>query len=233
MRSSDAPPLSIIIPTLDAAAPLPATLAALAEGQARGLIREILVADGGSRDATAALAQERGARVVAAPRGRGAQLAAGGAAAAGAWLLFLHADTRLGPGWAASVAGFIGDPGNAGRAGYLRFRLDDAGAAARRVEAAVAWRCRRLALPYGDQGLLIAAPLYRAVGGFRPLPLMEDVDLARRLGRRRLAPLAADALTSAARYRRDGYVVRPLRNLGCLALYFLGLPPRLILRLYG
>jgi len=233
MRSSDAPPLSIIIPTLDAVEALPAALSALAEAHERGLIREVLVADGGSRDATTALAEERGARAIAAPRGRGAQLAAGGAAAAGAWLLFLHADTRLGPGWAAAVAAFIADAANAGRAGYLRFRLDDAAPAARRVEAVVAWRCRRLALPYGDQGLLIAAPLYRAVGGFRPLALMEDVDLARRLGRHRLAPLAADAVTSAARYRRDGYVARPLRNLGCLALYFLGLPPRLILRLYG
>jgi rSAM/selenodomain-associated transferase 2 len=233
MPSSDAPPLSIVIPTLDAAAALPATLAALAEGRGQGLVREVLIADGGSRDATAALARERGARVVAAPRGRGAQLAAGGGVAAGAWLLFLHADTRLAPGWAASVAAFIADSGNGERAGYLRFRLDDPSAAARRVEAVVAWRCRVLALPYGDQGLLVAAPLYRAIGGFRPLPLMEDVDLARRLGRRRLAPLAVDAVTSAARYRRDGYVRRPLRNLGCLTLYFLGLPPRVLVRLYG
>jgi rSAM/selenodomain-associated transferase 2 len=233
MRSSAVPPLSIIIPTLDAAAALPATLAALAEGHGRGLVGEVLVADGGSRDATMALARECGARVIAAPRGRGAQLAVGGVAAAGPWLFFLHADTRLAPGWAAAVAAFIGDAGNDGRAGYLRFRLDDASAAARRIEAVVAWRCRLLALPYGDQGLLISAALYRALGGFRPLPLMEDVDLARRLGRHRLAPLAADAVTSAARYRRDGYVARPLRNLGCLSLYFLGLPPRLLLRLYG
>jgi len=227
------PPLSIVVPTLDVAATLPATLAALAEGRAGGLVGAVLVIDGGSSDRTTALAAAGGARVIAAPRGRGAQLAAGGAAAAGPWLLFLHADTRLQPGWAAAAAAFIADPGNAGRAGYFRFRLDDGGRAARRIEAAVAWRCRVLALPYGDQGLLIAAPLYRAVGGFRPLPLMEDVDLARRLGRRRLAPLAGDAVTSAQRYRRGGYVARPLRNLGCLALYFLGLPPRLILRLYG
>jgi rSAM/selenodomain-associated transferase 2 len=225
-------PLSIIIPTLDAAAALPATLAALAEGRDQGLIREVIVADGGSRDATAALAEAGSARVVAAPRGRGAQFAAGAAAAAGAWLLFLHADTRLAPGWAASVAAFIGTAGNDARGGYLRFRLDDPSAAARRVEAVVAWRCRALALPYGDQGLLISAPLYRAVGGFRPLPLMEDVDLIRRLGRRRLMALEADAVTSAARYRQGGYVRRPLRNLGCLTLYFLGLPPRVLVRLY-
>jgi hypothetical protein len=123
--------------------------------------------------------------------------------------------------------------GNRARAAYLRFRLDDRSPAARRIEAIVDWRCRLLALPYGDQGLLIAAAFYRALGGFRPLPLMEDVDLVRRIGRRRLVPLAADAVTSAARYRREGYLSRPLRNLGCLALYFLGLPPRVILRLYG
>src|SRR6185437_11489257 len=233
MRSVDTPVLSVIIPTLDAAAALPATLTALAEGAEHGLIQEIVVVDGGSRDATAALAERHGARVVAAPRGRGAQLAAGGAAAAGRWLLFLHADTRLAPGWPEPVTGFIGDAGNDARAGYLRFRLDDASRAARHVEAVVAWRCRVLALPYGDQGLLIAAPLYRAIGGFRPLPLMEDVDLIRRLGRRRLVALEIDAVTSAARYRDGGYVRRPLRNLGCLTLYFLGLPPHMLVRLYG
>lgn len=236
MADGDAPPmpsLSVIVPALDAAAVLPATLAALEEGRADGLLREVIVVDGGSTDRTAALAEAAGARVIAAPRGRGAQLAAGGAAASGAWLLFLHADTLLAAGWAAAVAAFIAAPPSQQRAGYLRFRLDDRSAAARRMEALVAWRCRRLGLPYGDQGLLVAAPLYRAIGGFRALPLMEDVDLVRRLGRQRLVALSADAITSAARYRREGYVWRPLRNLGCLTLYFLGLPPHLILRLYG
>ena len=233
MVSFTSPPLSVIIPTLDAAACLPATLAALDEGRSPGLLSEVLVVDGGSADETVALARAHGAHVVAAPRGRGIQLAAGGAAATGDWLLFLHADTRPGRGWSEATAGFIADPANRARAGYLRFCLGDSGSAARRIEAAVRWRCSRLALPFGDQGLLIAAALYRALGGFRPLPLMEDVDMVRRLGRHRLVPLGADAITSAARYRRDGYVMRPLRNLACLSLYFLGVPPRLLLRLYG
>jgi rSAM/selenodomain-associated transferase 2 len=226
------PPLSIIIPALDAAAALPAALAALDEGRLRELVREVLLVDGGSRDATPAIAHAGGARVVAAPRGRGVQLAAGGAIAAGDWLLFLHADTRLSSGWARLVSDFIGDARNRERAAHFRYRLDDASRAARRVEAAVAWRCRRLALPYGDQGLLIAAAFYRALGGFRPLALMEDVDMVRRIGRRRLAALPVEAVTSAARYRRDGFVARPLRNLSCLALYMLGMPPRVLLRLY-
>jgi hypothetical protein len=90
-----------------------------------------------------------------------------------------------------------------------------------------------LALPYGDQGLLISRRLYDAVGGYRPMPLMEDVDLVRRLGRARLHPLGASMLASARRYRRDGYWRRPLRNLCCLALYFAGVPPRVIARMYG
>jgi hypothetical protein len=90
-----------------------------------------------------------------------------------------------------------------------------------------------LGLPYGDQGLLIARTMYDAVGGFAALPLMEDVDLVRRLGRRRLVQLPATAVSSARRYRAGGYIRRPLRNLLCLSLYFAGVPPRRIARLYG
>jgi hypothetical protein len=163
----------------------------------------------------------------------GTQLAAGAAVTQGGWLLFLHADTLLPPGWPATVAAFIAAPENAARAGYFALRLDDAGRPARLLERAVALRCRWLGLPYGDQGLLLAAGFYRALGGFRPLPLMEDVDFVRRIGRRRLSALDGTATTSASRYRRDGYLRRVLRNLTCLALYYLGVPPRLILRFYA
>ena len=223
--------VSVIVPALDAAATLAAALAALDEG--KSLIGEIVVADGGSRDATREVARAGGAKFVAAPRGRGPQLAGGAAAARGAWLLFLHADTRLGPGWAGAAARFIAEARNRERAGYFRFRLDDRAAAARWLERAVAWRCRALGLAYGDQGLLLSRALYDRVGGFRALPLMEDVDLVRRIGKARLVPLAADALTSAARYRRGGYLLRSARNLCCLALWRMGVPPRLIARLYG
>ena len=219
-----------MIPTLDAAEELPAALAALADCP---LLREVIVSDGGSRDGTVAIAEAAGARVVAAPRGRGPQLIAGAAVAEGDWLLFLHADCRLMPGWEAAVATFIEGRGAVGRAGYFAFALDDDRPAARRLERVVAWRCRALGLPYGDQGLLIARTLYDAVGGFAPLPLMEDVDLARRLGRHRLLPIPAKIIASARRYRREGYWRRPLRNVLCLSLYFAGVPPRRIARLYG
>ncbi len=218
--------LSVIIPALNAEATLPATTAALG-----GVPGEVLVVDGGSGDGTAACAAALGARVIAAPRGRGAQLAHGVAAAQGDWLLLLHADTRLGPGWVSAAAALMAN--HPERAGYFRFALDSDAKPARRLEHLVAWRCRMLGLPYGDQGLLISRALLESVGGVRPLPLMEDVDLVRRLGRNRLLALDADAVTSAARWHRDGWYRRSLRNVFCLALYRMGLPPRLIARFYS
>ncbi len=215
--------LSVVIPTLNAGATLAATLAAIGAGP------EIVIADGGSRDATAAVAAP--ARVITAPRGRGSQLAAGIATASHDWLLLLHADTRLSPGWQGAAAAHMAGCPRA--AGYFCFRLDSADPRARRLERLVAWRCRVLALPYGDQGLLIHRDLLARVGGMRALPLMEDVDLVRRLGRGRITALPADAITSALKWERDGWTRRSVRNLCCLTLWFAGVPPRLIQRLYG
>ena len=222
--------ISIVIPTLNAVTTLPDTLAVLCSS---AMVGEVIIADGGSSDETAARAVTAGARVVVGPRGRGGQLAAGAVAASGNWLLFLHADCRLEPGWERAVDAFLTAPAAEARAGYFDLALDDPAPAARRLEQLVAWRCRMLALPYGDQGLLIARRLYDAVGGFAPLPLMEDVDLVRRLGRRRLARIGARCIASSQRYRNDGYLRRPLRNLLCLSLYFAGVPPARIVRLYG
>ena len=204
---------------------LPATLGSVAGAD------EVVVVDGGSSDGTAALATSLGAHVLQAPRGRGTQLAAGVAAATGEWLLLLHADTRLAPGWRDAMAAHMAV--NPRRAAYCRFALNTDDRRARRLERLVAWRCRALALPYGDQGLLIHRDLLRDVGGIRPLPLMEDVDLVRRLGRRRLVALDIAAVTSAEKWQREGWHRRSLRNLLCLSLYFAGLPPRLIARLYA
>jgi rSAM/selenodomain-associated transferase 2 len=220
--------LTAVLPTLNAAATLPATLAAL-----RGGLGATVIADGGSMDGTAALAAGAGARVVMAPRGRGSQLAAGIAAVETPWILVLHADTRPGPGWREAAAAFIAEPAQARRAAYFRFALDDAAPQARRLERAVAWRCRALGLPYGDQGLLIARDFLAELGGYHPLPLMEDVDLVRRIGRSRLVALDPPFVTSAARWRSEGWWRRSARNLMCLSLWFAGVPPARIARLYA
>ena len=215
----------MVIPALNAGAVLGDCLASVADAD------EIVVVDGGSTDDTVAVAARAGAAIVHALRGRGLQLHAGATAARGDWLLFLHADTRLSRGWREAVAHQITRHG--GQAACFRFHLDDPAWQARLLELGVALRVRRLRLPYGDQGLLISRALYEAVGGFRALPLMEDVDLIRRIGRRRLRVMEAAAITSAERWRRDGWLRRSLRNLSCLALYTLGVPPERIARLYA
>ncbi len=220
--------LTAVLPTLNAAESLAGTLAAL-----RGEVAATLVADGGSSDGTPALAAAAGAQVITAPRGRGSQLAAGTAAVPTPWMLVLHADTNPGPGWRDAARAFMADPANARRAAYFRFALDDASPQARRLERLVAWRCRRLGLPYGDQGLLIARDFLAELGGYRPIPIMEDVDLARRIGRARLVALDASFVTSAARWRAEGWWTRSARNLACLALWFAGLPPARIARFYA
>jgi rSAM/selenodomain-associated transferase 2 len=216
--------LSVVIPTWNAASTLRATLAAL------GPVAEIIIADGGSADATVLQGEHAGARVINAPKGRGQQLAAGIEAATQQWLLLLHADTRLSPDWPAKAAIHMRD--NPGTAAYFRFILDSVDPRARRLERLVCWRCRLFALPYGDQGLLIHRDTLRRAGGMRALPLMEDVDLIRRLGHRRLVGLTAHAVTSAAKWERDGWYRRSCRNVLCLSLWFLGVPPGRIARLY-
>lgn len=210
-------PISIVIPTLNAAEALPGCLAALVEGLESGLVRELVISDGGSTDETLRIADAWGAECVGGPASRGGQLRRGCAAAAGDWLLILHADTQLAPGWSAVVAAHLGSD----RAGWFRLRFDRGG---RCVAAWANLRARLFGLPYGDQGLLVPRALYAAVGGYPDIPLMEDVALARAL-RGRLTPLDAVAVTSAEKYRRDGWLRRGARNLWTLARYFAGVHP--------
>ncbi len=231
--------LSVVIPTLDEAAELPATLGALhagarplaAEGAAGDAI-EVLVVDGGSRDATVALARGFGASVVEAPRGRGAQLAAGGRVARGDVIVFCHADCRLPAGWSAAIrAALAADPQVVGGAFQLAIEGD------RRVRALVAaaanLRSRLTGHPYGDQALFVRADAYRAVGGFAPLPLMEDIDLCRRLRQvGRLVQLDLAVTVSARRWDREGLLYATLRNWTLAALFYLGVEPARLRRWY-
>ncbi len=210
-------PISIVIPTLDADGGLPACLGCLGEGLHAGLIRELVISDGGSGDATLRIAEQAGARIVTGAPSRGGQIGRGIATAEADWLLVLHADTHLAEGWAQAVLPVLTQPG----AWHFRLRFDANGLMPRWVAGWANLRSRLFRLPYGDQGLLIHRDVLEAVGGYPDLPLMEDVALARRL-KRRLRALPATAVTSAEKYRRQGWSRRGAYNLGTLARYFAG-----------
>ena len=225
--------LSIIMPTLNAENGLQASLLPLVDGVVDGMVKELIIADGGSQDATVAIAEEAGATIINSQKGRGSQMAAGAEIARSDWLLFLHADTVLEQGWIEDVARFKGQPeALKSKAAVFRFALDDHRWRARLLEMAVLLRCKVFALPFGDQGLLISRQLYNEIGGFGQMMLMEDVDIIRRLGRTRLSYFKTRAVTSAQRYRRDGYLRRMIKNAQCLIMWFAGVSPDKILEKY-
>lgn len=217
--------ISVIIPTLNAAPHLPRALAPLARGVTGGLVKQVIVADGGSEDDTLAIAEAAGCDVVKAPRGRAKQLRAGVAAAKGKWLLFLHADTALGADWIGETERFINSPLSRKKAAAYKLAFDDESAEARRVVFWARLRAQVMKLPYGDQGLLISRFFYDGLGGYPDIPLMEDVEIMRRIGPQRLVLFETEAVTSAEKYRRDGYDKRAWRNLGLMARYLMGADP--------
>jgi rSAM/selenodomain-associated transferase 2 len=221
------------VPALDEEGDLPRLLAALAAAP-RPADRpdEVIVADGGSRDGTCAVALSHGARLVRAARGRGAQLAAGARVATGELFVFLHADSRPVAGALAAVRAAFVDADLA--AAGMRQRIDGHGLFYRLVERAADLRVR-LGRVYGDSALCVRRSAYEAVGGYRPVPLFEDLDLSRRLrrGGHRIALLSGAAVSiSARRWQTQGRAATTLRNWGLTAAFALGVAPERLARYY-
>ena len=191
---------------------------------------ELVVVDGGNDASLERIIGTRaGTRLVRSAVGRGVQMNAGAAASSAPLLFFVHADATLPPGWKRTLLELrshcVG--------GWFRFALDDSAWQARMLERLVAWRVRLLRLPYGDQGIFVRRDIFDRLGGFRPWPLMEDVDFARRLSA--AGPVCEPPLalrTSARRWHRDGWLARSTRNVLLVSLYFVGVPPQRLARWY-
>jgi uncharacterized protein len=221
------PLLSVIVPTLNEEDNIAECLASTRN--ATNLER--IVVDGGSADRTAEIARSCGAKVDVSPCGRARQMNRGAALAGGDLLLFLHADTRLPGGFAEAVRQTLASPEIA--AGAFEFRLDARMPGLRVVERVANWRSRSLQFPYGDQAIFLRAGLFREVGEFADLPIMEDFEIIRRLkkrGRIHTAPLPA--FTSARRWRKVGVLKTTLMNQGMVLAYFLGVSPLNLARWY-
>jgi rSAM/selenodomain-associated transferase 2 len=226
MPERAAMPISVVIPVYRDSDALSTTLRAT---DWTGTEVIVVTAQG---DATVAPLRPAFADVIwlDAPRGRGRQMNAGAAIARGEWLLFLHADTRLPPGWRDAIAGADRALGIA--LGCFRFSLDSRSRRARLIERGVRARVALFGLPYGDQGLFVRRSRFEAAGGFAELPIMEDVDFVRRMRRHGAlfrSPLAV--VTSARRWERDGWMRRSLRHLVLITLYFCGVSPARLIRL--
>lgn len=219
--------LSVVIPALDEADRVGD---AVASAGAEGV--EVLVVDGGSRDATPERARQAGAEVLHSPPGRARQLGVGADSARGDIVLFLHADTTLPGGWDAAVRAALADPAVAG--GAFRLRFDARSPLLRLVEGGARVRAALLRMPYGDQALFVRRSILEAMGGVPQSPVMEDLDLVREIRRRgRLVLLPLPATTSARRYRGRGVLRTVARNAAAWAGWWLGLERRRIARWYG
>lgn len=225
-------PLSIIIPAFNSEEVLSICLGSLMPGLEAGLLREVILVDGGSDDQSRRVAEGAGAVVLQAPEtGRASQLRHGFEHARGDWLLFLHADTALSRDWAERVKSHLTERRDKAAAFTLAYRSDHpmAKVIARRAN----WRARTLGLPYGDQGLLISRKLYHEVGGYPETPFMEDVQMVRAIGKQRLSLLSAEARTDASKYERDGWRKRSWRNAYLITRYLLGANPEKLAKSYS
>ena len=221
------PRISIIIPTLNEATNLPATLASTQNGSNV----EVIVVDGGSTDETVEVARSRGIEVVPWPPGRARQMNVGASRATGELLLFLHGDTRLPEGYDSHIRAILKSPRTV--AGAFQLRIDGRLPGLRTAERLVNLRSQRLQFPYGDQAIFLRADLFRKMGGFPEMPIMEDFELVRRLRRRgRIVTAAVPVLTSARRWERFGIVRTTLLNYSIPLAYCLGTPPSILARWY-
>jgi rSAM/selenodomain-associated transferase 2 len=221
-------PISVIIPTYNAAANMGEPLTRIMEGVNAGIVRELVISDAGSNDGIKELADELGAEFILGDKGRGGQILRGIAQAQGDWFLILHADTWLPEGWSQEALKQFEMPQNA-LVFSLKFR-----ATGLMPMLTAAWanlRTRLFDLPYGDQAMLIHRDLLEQIGGYPHLPLMEDVALARTLkGHITLSPLCVQ--TDPSRYLKNGWLNQGAGNLWRLIRFLRGVDPEQLRRGY-
>ncbi|MDF1591635.1 MAG: TIGR04283 family arsenosugar biosynthesis glycosyltransferase [Desulfobacterales bacterium] len=223
--------LSIIIPVLNEAYIINRTLMHL-QNLAGDFSLEIIIVDGDPGGSTLAAVTSTTVKKIKSPKGRGFQMNRGSRLATGEILIFLHADVVLGKDALLQIVAVCRRKDVAG--GAFSLGIDSGKRVFRLIERAVSIRSRLTKIPYGDQAIFINKTIYDKIGGFRDIPLMEDVDLMRRLKKAggKIIILPDMALTSPRRWEKEGVLYCTLRNWMLITLYLLGVAPERLVKFY-
>ena len=213
-------PISIVIPTLNSQNTILKTLASLFEGIEAGIVRELIVVDGGSTDETREIVEECGGKFISSAASRGYQLKKGVNLAKGDFIFVLHSDSMLEPGWSKIVKKYLNkDAGH-----YCKLAFDIIHPLASMTSTWANARSLIFNLPYGDQGLLISRTLLMKNGSYSPIPIMEDVELALRF-KGKLSCMPIVITTSSRKYRKNGWLRQGSKNIVRLLRFLLGADP--------
>lgn len=220
--------VAVIIPALNEEAGIAAAIASAREAGAD----EIIVVDGGSTDRTVAIAASQAVVVSSQTAGRAIQQNLGAQVSSGDIFLFLHADCRLSPNCVADVRRCLAAEQNV-VGGCFRQVIDAPGLSYRVVEIGNSWRAKLLRCPYGDQGIFVRADIFRRLGGFPELKLMEDLFFCRKLRKTgRMLLLKSSLTVSARRWQQRGVITQTLRNWALVSAAFMGASPDRLSRFY-
>jgi rSAM/selenodomain-associated transferase 2 len=220
--------VTIVIPTYNSAKIINSTLSILTK-----YFKYIIVIDGQSKDLTKEICKKYDTKLFTLKNNnRGIQLNLGSEKVFTNWILFLHADSILENTAIEEIEKFISADENKYKAAAFKLKFDQVNIYAFLLSKVVTFRSKYFKLPYGDQGLLISKAFYNKIGGYKNLPIMEDVEIIRNIGFRNIKILNSSIITDSIRYQSAGWLIRPLINLYCLALYLLGFNIEIINKIY-
>ena len=219
--------VTLVIPTYNAQKTINTTLNNVSKK-----FQNIIIVDGCSKDLTKNICKKYNTQFFTSKTNRGMQLKLGGEKANTNWIFFLHADSILQNDAIDEIAQFISIDTNHYRAAAFKLKFNQKRIYASFLSKIVLFRSKYFKLPYGDQGLIISKTFYNKIGGFKPLPIMEDVEIVKNIGFKNIRILDSYIITDSIRYKTQGWLIRPLINLYCLSLYFLCFNINYINRIY-
>ena len=217
MKKINSNQVTVVIPTYNSEKTIETTLNSIYK-----YFNKIIIVDADSCDLTIQMSKKYNIKIIKSLKGRGPQLILGAEHAATDWIFFLHSDTIIKKNNIIDINQFITNTLNNNKAASFKIKFNTNNIWSNLLSILVNIRSKYLKLPYGDQGLLISKSFYKNIGGYKNIPIMEDVEIIRAIGFRNIKILNSYIITDAARFENQGWIYRPMINLFCLTLYFLG-----------